>query len=107
MDLEDKKISIQTIIVNIVVCFYLFFFYLQIKKFFYNKDDNKKSIIENKKIKLVKLEDDIELLDKKIKLLQDDNIDTDILDEELRKSLNYQQKNETILNTFKDIPISE
>lgn len=58
---------------------------------------NKQKIIAQKHINSEKIEKDINIIKNKINKLQDDNLDSDLLDEEIRKNTSYAKKNEIII----------
>lgn len=58
---------------------------------------NKQNIINQKNIDVIKLENEISSVKNKINKLQDTNLDSDLLDEEIRKNTGYAKKNEIIL----------
>ena len=58
---------------------------------------NKQEIINQKYIKSKKIENEISGIQNKINRLQDDNLDSDLLDEEIRKNTSYAKKNEIII----------
>ena len=57
----------------------------------------KQNRINQKNIEFTKIENDVEDIKNKIENLQDDNLDADLLDEEIRKNTGYAKKNEIII----------
>ncbi|HSQ97186.1 MAG TPA: septum formation initiator family protein [Rickettsiales bacterium] len=53
--------------------------------------------INQKNIELKKIENEVLTIKNKIENLQDDNLDSDLLDEEIRKNTGYAKKNEIII----------
>jgi len=58
---------------------------------------NKQIIIKQKNVECVNIEKEISEIRNKIDSLQDDNLDSDLLDEEIRKNTSYAKKNEIII----------
>ncbi len=58
---------------------------------------NKQNIINQKNIDSKKIEKEIASIKNKIERLQGDNLDSDLLDEEIRKNTGYAKKNEIII----------
>ena len=58
---------------------------------------NKQNIINQKNIDSKKIEKEIAEIKNKIERLQDNNLDSDLLDEEIRKNTGYAKKNEIIV----------
>lgn len=58
---------------------------------------NKQNIINQKNIDSKKIEKEVNLIQNKINRLQDNNLDSDLLDEEIRKNTSYAKKNEIII----------
>ncbi|MDR2527201.1 MAG: hypothetical protein LBC92_05000 [Rickettsiales bacterium] len=96
---ENRDTSnIQTIITVIILILYITLIVVNIVNFINKKNANSElPEMEKKKIRLIKLENDITDIEEKINGLQNENIGDDILDEEIRKNFNYSKKNETII----------
>ncbi len=58
---------------------------------------NKQNIVNQKHINSKKIEKEISSMQNKISKLQDNNLDSDLLDEEIRKNTGYAKKNEIII----------
>lgn len=58
---------------------------------------NKQNIINQKNIDSEKIEKEIDGMKNKIEKLQGNNLDSDLLDEEIRKNTGYAKKNEIVL----------
>lgn len=57
----------------------------------------KQNRINQKNIEYTKIENDVDDIKNKIENLQDDNLDSDLLDEEIRKNTGYAKQNEVII----------
>ncbi|MDR3290282.1 MAG: hypothetical protein LBT02_03305 [Rickettsiales bacterium] len=98
MDEKFSSFSFQKIMIIFFLLSYVFyiFHHLKINEISlkdYGKNDEK----EKKKIIIIKLEKDIELMEKKISSLQINKISEETIDEEIRKNLNYMDKNEIVI----------
>lgn len=60
---------------------------------------NKQEIINKKKITAKNIEKEINNIKNKINQLQDNNIDSDLLDEEIRKNTAYMKEGEIVIYT--------
>lgn len=88
--------NIFIIVALMLVIAYIFYHFYNGKYGFKNYL-NKQSIIDKKNIEAKNLETEINVMKNKIELLQDDNLDSDLLDEEIKKNTAYIKKNEIVI----------
>lgn len=100
---EIEKIDFPFQILIKVICIALMLFYITYH--FYNGNYglknylNKQNIIDKKNITAKNLEKELLDIKNKIDKLQDNNLDSDLLDEEIRKNTGYMNQNEIVIYT--------
>ena len=101
IDEEINKVDFP--IGKIISVTFLVFFIIYILYHLYNGNYglksyiNKQNIINQKNIDYEKIEKEINSMKNKIEKLQGNNLDSDLLDEEIRKNTGYAKKNEMVL----------
>lgn len=101
IDEEINKIEFPTrklMGVLFIISFILYVFYhLYNGNYGFKNYINKQNIINQKNIDSEKIEKEIAGIKNKIEKLQGNNLDSDLLDEEIRKNTGYAKKNEIII----------
>lgn len=88
-------IFLRIIFIILVICYMIYHFYngeYGLRSFL-----NKQVIIDRKNITAKNLEKEINDVKNKINQLQDTNLDSDLLDEEIRKNTAYMKENEIVI----------
>lgn len=103
-EIDDiEKINFPFKILLRVICITLMLFYITYH--FYNGNYglknylNKQDIIDKKNLTAKNLEKELISIQNKIDKLQDNNLDSDLLDEEIRKNTSYMNQNEIVIYT--------
>ena len=90
-------ILLRIIFIILIICYMIYHFYngeYGLRNFL-----NKQAIIDKKNVTAQNLEKEIDDIKNKINQLQDTNIDSDLLDEEIRKNTAYMKENEIVIYT--------
>lgn len=97
--LEENTIRIEKIIFIIFVTLFVFYiiYHLYNGNYGFKSYINKQNIINQKNIEFKAIEGEVSTMKNKIENLQDSNLDSDLLDEEIRKNTGYAKKNEIII----------
>ena len=102
---ESDEITLEKLIHKIFVVILLLLailyviYHIYSGKFNFKNYLNKGNITEEKKAELNDITKEKEFLQNKVNQLKDDNIDSDLLDEELKKNTSYTKNNEIIIYT--------
>lgn len=100
IDILDEEKSFLKVITNILFFLFLIFYVIyHVYNGNYNLKNyiNKQHLIDQKNISVLNSEKELEFTRNKINNLQDNNLDSDLLDEEIRKNTGYAKKNEIII----------
>ncbi len=99
--IEKDNFSVKLFISIIFICFLIFYiaYHFYNGRYGFENYINKQDMINSKKLSIQKTEKEILEIKNKIEKLQDENIDTDLIDEEIRKNTGYVKQNEIILYT--------
>ncbi|MDD2839679.1 MAG: septum formation initiator family protein [Rickettsiales bacterium] len=98
-DLENNNFHFQkilSIIFTLLLILYVLY-HLYNGHYGFKSYITKQHRINQKNIEFTKIENDVTDMKNKIENLQDNNLDSDILDEEIRKNTGYAKENEIII----------
>lgn len=98
-ELQNTSSAIQkilSIIFTLLLISYVIY-HLYIGNYGFRSYLTKQNRINQKNIEYTKIENDVKDIKNKIENLQDNNLDSDLLDEEIRKNTGYAKQNEVII----------
>ena len=98
-NLEQEKFNIKIIfrIIFIVLLIVYVIYHIYSGNYGFKSYITKQARLTQKNLELIKIEKEISVQKHKIENLQDNNLDSDLLDEEIRKDTGYAKKNEIIM----------
>ena len=98
-NLEQEKFNIKIIfrIIFIVLLIVYVIYHIYSGNYGFKSYITKQERLTQKNLELIKIEKEISAQKHKIENLQDNNLDSDLLDEEIRKDTGYAKKNEIIM----------
>lgn len=98
-NLERKEFNIRIIfkIIFIILLIFYVIYHIYSGNYGFKSYITKQERLTQKNLELIKIEKEIATQKHKIENLQDNNLDSDLLDEEIRKDTGYAKKNEIIM----------